>query len=48
MHMKILSDAYGMVVLALSIVVLTAVWRTHKDKVKADIRRIGRLLHRQR
>lgn len=38
--MNILANTYGMIVLALSVTVLVAVWKVHKDKVKADLRRV--------
>jgi hypothetical protein len=45
--MSLISDVYGILVLTLSAMVLMAVWKVHKDKVKADLHRIALWLHRR-
>jgi hypothetical protein len=39
--MEALSNAYALLVLCLSVSVIVAVWRAHKPRIKADLRRLA-------
>jgi ABC-type arginine transport system permease subunit len=43
--MATLSMAYAILVIALSIAVITAVWKNNKEKVNADLIRVAKALH---
>ncbi len=43
--MAVLSAAYAMLVLALSVAVIAAVWRANKARIKSDLRRLAAWLH---
>ena len=43
--MAALSYAYAILVLALSVTVIIAVWRANKDRIKSDLRRLVAWLH---
>jgi hypothetical protein len=40
-EMAVLSAAYAMLVLALSVAVIIAVWRANKERIKSDLRRLS-------
>ncbi|WP_276732363.1 hypothetical protein [Thiomonas arsenitoxydans] len=43
--MAALSYAYAILVLALSVTVIIAVWRANKERIKSDLRRLVAWLH---
>lgn len=46
--MAVLSTAYALLVVILSIVAVVAVWRVHKERIRGDLRRVARALRLRR
>ena len=46
--MATISMAYALLVVLFSIAAVAAVWKTNKDRVNADLRRVAKALHLRR